>query len=653
MPMAMRLCHAPLAAHAHHERKQIWNLQHADIRAVIHTISALTGKNFVIDPNVQGHITIVSKQAMTVDELYQVFLSMLQTLNYSAIPAGNVIKIVPSSDAKQYAGQIASSKRPGVGDQVVLRVVPVYNVSATQLVPILRPLMQNWSTIMAYTPSNSLIISGAASNVKRLVGIIHKMDRDNASSVAFVALKNANASDLVKVLSKLQMADRSEGKVTNVAYAANEQNNSILVSGSKVNIAQARLLIHRLDGKGASGMGNIEVVHLKYLQAKEMVPILTRLAHGQVAPGAQTTSSTNGSSSTSSSSSSVNTTSPLVASGGNSDVAIVAEQASNSVMISAPASTMIGLNKVINKLDVRPRQVLVEAIIVNVSESLVNKLGIQWGTFGSALTNGSSSDTSSAASALSTFQQGVGFLRNESITGLLTAIKTNADTDILATPSIVVLNNKKAVISDGKNVAIPNRSYAASDTDGDGSTTPSGVEQPYTTVERKNVSLTLNVTPQISPNHSVLLSIKQTNDQLEATTTTVAGSAGNPVIDTSEINTQVLVDSGDVLVLGGLIKSDESGTVTKVPILGDIPIIGKIFTYNNKTREKKNLLVFLKPVILNNRVQDRFATMKRYNYVRGEQIKKAIGQPLLSGHGPVLPGMKHQQRVSIPVPFSH
>lgn len=619
--------------------KQLWNLQNADIRAVIHTIAALTGKNFIIDPEVQGNITIVSKKPMSVDELYQMFLSMLQVLNYAAVPSGHSIKIVPATDAKTYAGRVATKTNPGTGDEVVLRVVPVNNVSATQLVPILRPLMQSWGTIMAYNPSNALILAGDANNVTRLVAIIHKMDKNNASTIEPVTLKYANADDLVKILTKLQSSNRNEGKVTNVSYAADDQTNAILVSGSAANIATAKALINRLDIKGASGIGNIEVVHLKYLQAKDMVPILTKLAHGEVTSSATSSKS---SSSSSSSTTTTNTTSPLQGlSGGNSKVAIVADKANNSILISAPASTMVSLNRVIKEMDQRPEQVLVEAIVVNVNESLADKLGIQWGT----MTDGTSTtDASGNTATASSFQQGIGFLKDVSIKGLLTALKTNSDTDVLATPSVVVLNNQKALISDGVNIGIENRSYATSNT---GTTGDDNSGVPFTTTERKDVALKLTVTPQISPNNTVMLKIDQTNQQVDPT----GGTEQNPVIDTSEIKTGVLVNNGDILVLGGLIRQDQKGSVSKVPILGDIPILGRLFTYNTTTSEKKNLLVFLKPIILDSRQDNNKASMQRYNYIREQQLRKASGQGIIPKHDPILPRHGAQQTVVLPAPF--
>lgn len=656
--------------------KQVWNLQNADIRAVIHTITQLTGKNFVIDPRVQGRVTIVSKTPMSVDQLYKVFLSMLQVLGYAAIPAGTVTKIVPAMNAKEYAGVPIANKYSKVGnDNVILKVVPVYNVSAAQLVPILRPLMHEWGSIMAYTPSNTLILAGSADNVQRLENIVHDMDDHNASEIQELELKNANAEKLVKVLDKLQQDNRAEGKVTNVSYAADPESNSVLISGSKLNITSAKRLIHRLDVKAAQDGGGVNVIHLRYLRAKNLVPVLSRLIGGKVqgadgagAPTAQTAGSSSSSGSVdpgadssslggpdSNSLASTPDQGPGLVAGGNSKVAIVAEEANNTVLISGAAQDVNKLKRVIKELDVRPMQVLVEAIIVRIDESLLRQLGIQWGTESDSDANSNlvASNGSSSTNIPSGFIPGMGFLRHVTIQGLLHAIQNNGTSQILATPSIVVLNNQKAIIADGVNVGLQNRSYATTDTGANLSNDGSG-GVPFTTTQRTDVTLQLTVTPQISPNSTVMMKIQQKDRELAPSVNTDSSSdSENPTIDTSTIATNVLVNSGDVLVLGGLIKNQYRVTDHKIPILGSIPYFGKLFTYQDKRTEQMNLMVFLKPVILGNRKHNQSATAERYDFMRGEQIKIATDQNLIRNLGEtVLPNMRNPgRRLMLPPPF--
>ncbi|MDF1655600.1 MAG: type II secretion system secretin GspD [Coxiellaceae bacterium] len=656
--------------------KQVWNLQNADVRAVIHTISALTGKNFVIDPRVQGRVTIVSKTPMSNDQLYKVFLSMLQVLGYAAVPAGKVIKIVPAMNAKEYAGtQIVKKKEPVGNDQVILKVVPVYNVSAAQLVPILRPLMHEWGSIMAYTPSNTLILAGSADNVARLTKIVHNMDDHNASEIQEVELKNANAEKLVKVLNKLQQDNRAEGKVTNVSFAADAESNSVLISGSVVNIAGAKTLIRRLDIKAAQDGGGIRLVHLKFLRAKNLVPVLVRLIGGKVqggggaaAPvatsslgdastnGGDNASSTLSNSSGGSQAAAGSESSPLVA-GGTKKASIVAEESNNSVLISAPAQITRKLLKVIRTLDVRPMQVLVEAIIVRVDEEMMRKLGVQWGTVGLDPTpasqggqetpNGQNGTGNSGANI--GFHVGTGFLRGEDIKGLLTALQNDTKSQILATPSVVVLNNQKALISQGENVGLQNRSYATSDTGANLSNANQSV--PFTTLQRTDVTLKLTVTPQISPNNTIMLKIVLSDRELGQSSDNQ--NSENPKIATSLINTGVLVNSKDILVLGGLIRNQHSVNDVKVPILGDIPYFGRLFTYRIKQNIQRNLMVFLKPAILRDRLSNLKETSKRYNFARSQQIKYATDQTTIVPEGEVVfPAMRTGHHpTGLPAPF--
>lgn len=612
-----------------HEPEQLWNLQDADIHAVIQTISQLTGKNFVIDPRVQGKITIISSQPMSVNELYQVFLSMLQVLNYAAIPSGDVTKIVPMVQAKEYGGALSSRSHPGFGDEVVVQIVPVDNISASQLVPVLRPLLQEWGSLTAYDPANTLILAGSASSVNRLVAIIHTMDQKNASAIQVVRLKYANAKKLVDVLTSLQTSDRSEGKINNISFAADEENNAILLSGNAAQREQMKKLIRQLDTRGSNGSANTVVLRLSYLNAKKLAPILTKIAKGKLAqqnrqrgPG-------------------------LLGPGGNSfgigdsnasdsGISIQSEEDDNAVVINAPAAMIQTLKQVVRQLDIRPGQVLVQALIVRVDESVLEQLGVQWGT----TTPGANPQTINIAN----FPSGIGFIPNGNLQVLIRALTTNTSTDVLATPAVVVLNNKPAIISDGKNVGIINRQY-----EGTGAPVSDNSTLPFNTFERYDVTLQLKVTPQITPNNTVRLTIDQQDNRLEPDSTS---TPDNPTIDTSKIKTNVLVNSGDILVLGGLISNDNEEHKNKIPFLGDIPLLGHLFRYTNHSAEKKNLMVFIRPVILHNRYQGNSETIKRYDYIRFQEFRKKAGLGLDVTDAPMLPVINNgTKRVQLPSPF--
>ena len=619
------------------EHKQLWNLQNADIHAVIQTISEITGKTFIVDPRVQGKVTIVSTKPMSDDEIYQVFLSMLQVLNYSAVPSGDVIKIIPSTTAKEYGGKVATNKHPGSGDQIVVRVVPVNNVSAVELVPVLRPLMQQAETVTAYTPSNSLIFAGYAANIKRLVDIVHEMDKSNASGITVVPLKHANAQKLTSMITQLQSEEKSKGQVSNISLVADSENNSILLSGNEANRLKTEALIKSLDNSEANGEANTVVVKLNYLTAKDVAPILTKIAHGDLEraaknkPGAKTASSSDVSSGT-----------------GDSTVSIQAEKADNAVIISGPVTMINNLEKVIKEIDIPPQQVLVEAIIVQLDESVANQLGIEWG---SRIDTGNVSDQEVSAAiggdlAAAGLVQGMGFIPGGNIKLLIAALAKNQKANILSTPSILVLNNQQASISNGETVSMINRTYAAQDQSSDDNS-----YTPFNTLQRQNVALTLKVTPQISPNNMVLLKIDQQDNSLKGDSTSASGT---PAENTSSIKTSVLVRSGDILVLGGLLKKNSSGGYSKIPVLGDLPLLGKLFRYRNTSVAKNNLMIFIKPIIVNNSKEADKVTKKRYQYMRYQERKYAAGIRLndKSQVNPILPGPHKVDRpAGLPTPF--
>ena len=624
--------------------QQVWNLKDANIRAIIQTVSMITGKNFIIDPRVEGKVTFISHRPMSVNELYNAFLSMLQILNYSAVPSGNVIKVVPSVDANSMNDKVVSRFHPGTGDELVVRVVPINNVSAIQLIPVLRPLMPQWSSITAYSPSNSLILASTAANINHLVKIITRMDSKSQNETSIVSLKRGNATEIVSVITKLQSGERALGKTPNVSVAADKTSNSILISGNLNNIATMKSLIVQMDSKAANNSNSAKVIYLNYLSAKKLAPVLNKIANGDMS-----TSPTAGKTATTGTSSS-------------KGISVQAEPDNdNALIIRAPSDIMHQLVKVIHRLDVKPQQVLVEAVIVKMNENLLDQLGIVWGTVtkssgqsnssGTDLTPSSTSPANTAAIKIA--PGGVGFLQNSSLQAIIHVLDSDGSTDILSTPSIVVLNGQKATISDGQNVGLLNREYQnsnSSNTNGD-----QNLGVPFNTIERKDVTLSLTVTPSISPNHSLRLKIEQKDDSLATSLTGNSDSSGqdNPVIDTSKITTNVLVHSGDILVLGGLVDHTAKKQDQKIPILGSIPLIGYLFRYTNHDIEKKDLMVFLKPVIINTNFVRKRETMKRYHAIRQDMLDTKAGPTLHKNDFPVLPNMQTGYKVpahALPAP---
>ena len=340
-------------------------------------------------------------------------------------------------------------------------------------------------------------------------------------------------------------------------------------------------------------------------------------------------------------------------------MSIQAEKENNSLIVNAPPSTLQNILAVVKKLDIRPKQVQIQAIIAQVDESEMNQLGVEWGVSNAPSGSGGDSDDASGGDVQTSgsWMPGMGFIPHGKIRAVVHALGQNNASDILSTPSIVVLNNNKAKISDGQTISVQNRTYAMPGDNGGGDTPTPGAGgdnsyTPYNTTDRQNIALTLNVTPQISPNQTVRLNIKQDDNSLAASYT--PGDL-NPEENTSNITTNVLVNSGDILVLGGLIKNSNLNGVSKVPILGDIPIIGNLFKYKNKDAEKKVLLVFIKPQILSTRGDNRKASMKDYNEMRNVQIRRNAGENLINDDdkGPILSRVGPQKFAALPAPFSN
>lgn len=557
---------------------RLWNLQDADIISVINEVSQETGKNFVIDPRVTGKISLISSKPLHQSEVYQVFLSVLGMLGYSAIPSGNIIKIVPNMESSEQALPILTKSNGEKGEEVVIRIIPLVNVSATQLIPILRPLLPQWSNIAAYTPGNILILLGRASNLTRILSIIQDVDKATLNGIEVIPLRHASATQVATVLNNLQATTRNSGEAS-VSVAVDERSNSILLSGIKVTRVRMRALISQLDLPGTSSFGNTEVVYLKYLQAKTFAPLIGKIAQNILG---KNTDNSSGSTTSSTLSSSGNV---AAASGDKgreeapNTTNIQAEPNTNALIITAPPALMRSLRAVIAKLDIRPAQVAVEAIIAEIDEGNISNLGIEWG--GLTPIFGSSSSSSSTTTASANLIQGsIGILPGvHDLTAVLTMLQTLNGTDILSTPSIMVLDNQPAVIEIGQSIPTQTGSYTTP-TAGQTGTSPT----PFTTTDYKNVTLKLDVTPQINLGNTVRLKIKLKNDTIAGAPSAISG---NPPINTSSISNTVLVNHEDILVLGGLIQNTTNESVVKIPLLADIPIIGNVFQRKNLTQTKK------------------------------------------------------------------
>lgn len=649
---------------------KLWNLRNADIRAVIAEVSRVTGKNFVIDPRVQGKISIVSSTPMNNDELYHVFLSVLQVSGYAAIPSGTIIKIIPNIDAKTQSTDVLSGmKHPPEGDDMMVAVVPVHYVPSEQLVPVLRPLMPQWSSISAYAPSNMLILSGRANNIHSLANIIKQVDNSSTSGIDMVHLQHSLAMDIAVTLKELVKGQPNMGASrTQTTIAADDRSNSILISGSKTDRIRIRMLILKLDRKSSEGLNaNTQVVYLNYLRAEDLVPILAGIAQANFSGNVGTTIGTitrpeldstnpasnlanNSNNATTQSSTSLypvsggslaasgataNTTSATTQNEGTTKptVQIIAEPNTNSIILNAPASVIRILKRVIIQLDIRPAQLLIEALVAEINRDDINDLGIEWG---------SNQQTGKPSS----FRNGFAIINSKTqlkdfqaqIYALARAHKAN----ILSTPSVVVLDNRQAKILVGKQVSVASTNYP----NNAGGTAQAS---PYTTFDRVNVALHLYVRPQITRGDGIQMQIDQGNDTLDPPAT--AEASVNPTFRISSIVTSVHVESGDIVVLGGLTQDRLDNDNNRLPILGDIPGMGRLFKRNINTREKRVLMVFIKPIILRNEKENMHLTGEKYNNIRQSELDWIRSQDafLQSDNATVMPALK---RADLPKPFS-
>jgi len=617
------------------------NLKDADINALVESMSVLTGKNFIVDPRVKGRVTIISSKPMDERELYEVFLAVLGVHGFAAVPSGNTVKIVPAAGAKQESIPTVDGRRVIEADQIVTRIIQVQNVSVAQIVPILRPLIPPQGHLAAYTPTNVLIVSDTAANVERVASIIGRIDLASNEEIEIVPLRHAPASEIVRVLGTLEQ-NKVKGDQAPVGtpprMVADERTNSILLSGDKSSRVRLRTLISHLDTP-VSSSGNTQVVYLRYAKAKDLVNVLQGVSKSLSneaslntpagGPGGQGAPPPGGGSS-----------------GGGGLVDIQADEATNSLVITAPPELIQSLRTVIAQLDVRRAQVLVEAIIAEISAEKTAELGVQWGVGGNnaiGFTNfdvGNNSlanvlgvgrnvrsaiidDNSVLSSTLDGIPKGLQLGVGGSGFGLLlSALAKDAGTNVLSTPTVVTLDNEEAEIVVGQNVPFVTGTYTTSTTstpNTSNNNNNSGLQSggPFQTIERQDVGITLKVKPQINEGNAVKLEIAQ---EVSNVVPTATAATQGPTTNKRSIKTKVLVENGQVLVLGGLIDETRSESAQKVPVLGDVPVVGNLFKYRDTNRLKRNLMVFLHPVILRDPAQSTLYTSDKYSYIRDQQL---------------------------------
>jgi len=616
------------------------NLKDADINALIGTVAEVTGKNFIVDPRVKGKVTVISSRAMSAEEVYQVFLSILKVHGFAVVPSGEVMKIVPDVSAKQDSIPNVGDEEPGVGDEMVTRVVQVDNVAAAQLVPILRPLVPQQGHLAAYPETNVLIISDRADNVTRLVDIIRRVDKVSDSEIEVIRLEHASAAEVVRILNAISRTQPAAGKAPGApgqAMVADERTNSVLLGGDRSERLRLRAIISHLDTP-LERDGNTKVIYLKYARAADIVEVLRGVGKTQGEEGQA----------------------KAAAASIEKQLDIQADEATNSLVITAPPALMRSLEGVIRQLDIRRAQVLVDAIIAEVAERKVRELGVQWVVFDRSGqtspiggTNFNNVGTNLVDIAQGVINQelvgltpglsfGIGKLGSDSLNfaAVLQALAGDGDTNILSTPSLVTLDNEEAEIIVGQNVPFVTGSFTSTGA-------AAGSVDPFQTIQREDVGITLKIKPQINEGNAMVMQVEQ-----EVSSISSSGQASDIITDKRSIKTNILAEDGQVIVLGGLIEDRVRESEQKVPFLGDLPLLGYLFRAKQTNKDKVNLMVFIHPTILRDAgTADRY-TSSKYNFIRGQQFETHGGEglPLMPEEvGPQLPQL--QELLELPPPF--
>lgn len=589
------------------------NFVNADIQEVIKAISQISKKNFLVDPRVKGSINIVSATPVNSELAYDILLSALRLQGYAAVDADGVTKIIPEADAKLYVDAVGKSS--GKGDQIITKVFTLRNESATQMVNVIRPMIAPNNLVVAHASSNALVVTDYKSNLRRIEQVIKAIDLPSADAPIIIPVKNSSALDIANTINKLMpeastTTTSGDGNQRFVLMGDARSNSLLLRADNPGRIARVRELVAKLDNDGGSP-GNVHVVTLRNADATKLAQTLRAVMSGDTSapasPGSQGTPTGSG--------------------------IVQADVSSNSLIITASEPIFKNLRSVIERLDVRRPQVFVEALIVEVTADKAAEFGVQWQTLtnnaGNRIVGGTNFGTSSNIINLATSPTptvgaglnigvvngssnvpGVGQVLNLGM--LARALETDSNANILSSPNLLTLDNEEAKIVVGQNVPFITGSYAQTA----GGTTAT----PFQTIERKDVGLTLKIKPQILEGGSVRLQIYQ---EVSSVVTGVANTAG-VTTNKRSIESNILVDKEQIVVLGGLIQDSVNDVKNQMPLLGDIPILGRLFSYESRQRSKTNLMVFIRPYVMRNQESYEAITKKRYEQMGDAQKGAAL-----------------------------
>lgn len=627
------------------------NLKDTDIQELIKFVSEATNTTIVVDPSVKGKVRVVSSRPVNASELYDLFLAILDVHGYTAVRSGGVVRVIQNKDARSAPVPVAEDTAPSlINDEYVTQVLRLDNISAAKLIPVLRPLVPQQAHMAAYAPSNAIIISDSAANIRRIRDIIERMDQSAVQETDVIAMRYAVAEDVVRMLETLNASEaKNNGGEVDVLLVPDKRTNSVLVTGDELQRARIRKLVAYVDTP-LEQTGNVKVIYLEYAQATVIAEVLTRVMQNI---------------------SKLDTGDGKVASSSSNTATIEADEGTNSLIITADADEMAAVESVITRLDIRRAQVLVEAIIVELEVTDGQDLGLQWlfandnGFYGSSINasdsrarniagailpsdgdSGSGSttgdfDVGNLAAALAGsagLSLGWGVVGEDlSMTVILNALEEQSNANILSTPSLLTLDNEEAFITVGQQVPFITGSFT--NTGGN-----NGAQNPFQTIERENVGITLTVTPQVNEGDSVVLEIEQEVNSLTGATLVASAAAADLITNERKIRTKVLAEDGRIVVLGGLIKDDVQSTEQRVPLLGDIPYFGRLFRNDAVSVSKTNLMIFIRPTIIRDDKALAGATAQKYRHIRDQQrVQKEQGLMFFGdSEVPVLPDWEQQ-----------
>ena len=552
------------------------NFENADLRRVIEYVAKATGKNFLVDPRVRGTVTVISETPMRADELWDVFLSILEVHGYAAVEEGNVVKIVPRAEGKQKPVPVLVRPQ-GATDALATTVIRLQYADAQQLVAILRPLVPPNSHIVAYPRGNMILITDAVANIRRIARLVRLLDRKEAVGVRILPLAHASAEKLASLLGRLYPAKSALA----LKAIAHEPGNTLVLVGPPPLLNEAEALVRRLDQEPKTDLGRLHIRYLRFAKAEEMAKVLADLLQAKGKKG-------------------------VVA----GEVRVVAEPSTNALLVTADPNDWRAIARVIDRLDIERRQVLIESLIVEVSANALEQFGIEWRALGNfnqpkrrafGGTNfPSQSGVSIQSVAANPFNTGAGLVVGLvdgtirfggqtflNLGALARALETRAHANVLSTPTLLTLDNESAEIIVGQNVPfITGRA-----------TTQGGVANPFQTIERRDIGLKLKVKPRIAAGDALTLEIYQEISSIDRQAT---AQGADLITNKRSIQTVVLAHDGQTIVLGGLMREDDTQSVQRVPCLGAIPILGEFFRFTENQHRKTNLMVFLKPHIVRN-----------------------------------------------------